>query len=91
MQGEKVRQWARVSGLTVSNLEDSTTIPLPPTLVDKNVPQNLNEVPTPETINTIPGLEYLATKFPKKQAWSTIALIGRDCPAAQAPTISRLG
>ena len=83
MQGVKLRHWPRVSGLTVSHLKNCTTIPLPPDLVYEQVPQNLDEIPNPETINTIPGLEYLANKFPKKQAWPTIALIGRDCPSAQ--------
>ena len=39
----------------------------------------IREVPTPEEISTIPGLSHLSSKFPKKQNWPTILLLGRDC------------
>ena len=48
-----------------------------------NLPDVLGDVPTPQEVRSIPGLSHLARKFPTKEDWPTLMLIGRDCAQAQ--------
>ena len=77
------RTWEEVTGLTVSSLDQSQIIKLPPALIQKAIPSVLHEIPNPELIAKIPEFAYLAPNFPQKKKWSTLVLIGRDCPLAQ--------
>ena len=73
-----------ISGLVVSSLDDDNEISLPPTYTNsKSLPNVIKEIPSPEDISSIPGVSHLAEKFPEKQDWPTILLIGRDCMLAQ--------
>ena len=73
-----------ISGLVVSSLDDDNEISLPPTYTNsKSLPNVIKEIPSPEDISSIPGVSHLADKFPEKQDWPTILLIGRDCMLAQ--------
>ena len=73
-----------ISGLVVSSLEEDNEISLPPTYTNtRSLPNVIKEIPSPEDISSIPGVSHLAKKFPKKQDWPTILLIGRDCMLAQ--------
>ena len=84
MQGlSETQTLKQITGLTVTPLDHSRTIELPPTYVNNNIPPALGEIPTPETVASIPEFAHLAQKFPNKKDWSTIALIGRDCTPAQ--------
>ena len=71
-----------ISGLVVSSLDESNEIALPDTYTC-NLPNVIKEIPSPEDISSIPGVSHLADKFPEKQDWPTILLIGRDCMLAQ--------
>ena len=48
-----------------------------------HIPDALKDVPTPQEVQSIPGLSHLAEKFPTKKEWPTLMLIGRDCTQAQ--------
>ena len=73
-----------ISGLVVSSLDDDNEISLPPAYTNsKSLPNVIKEIPSPEDISSIPGVSHLADKFPEKQDWPTILLIGRDCMLAQ--------
>ena len=68
-----------ISGLKVSSLDETNEIFLPDTYTNtRRTPNVINEIPFPDDISSIPGLSHLASKFPKKQDWPTILLIGRD-------------
>ena len=73
-----------ISGLVVSSIDDDNEISLPPTYTNsKSLPNVIKEIPSPEDISSIPGVSHLDEKFPEKQDWPTILLIGRDCMLAQ--------
>ena len=55
-----------------------------------SIPNVLSDVPTPQEVSCIPGLSHLADKFPTKEEWPTIILIGRDCIQAQSHTQTAL-
>ena len=40
-------------------------------------------MPSPQEVSSIPGLSHLAEKFPSKENWPTLMLIGRDCAQSQ--------
>ena len=71
-----------LNGLIATSIDGSNPITLPPVYI-KKLPNTIDEVPTQETISTIPGLQHLADQFAEKKNWPTIALIGRDCTIAQ--------
>ena len=56
------------------SLDSARTMPLPDVRDD---------VPSPQEVLSIPGLSHLAEKFPPKENWPTLMLIGRDCAQAQ--------
>ena len=70
-------------GLIVSSIDESNPITLPPVYIHRKLPNTIDQVPTQETISSIPGLQHLTDQFAKKKKWPTIVLIGRDCTAAQ--------
>ena len=70
-------------GLTVSSIDGYNPITLPSVYLHKKLPNAIDEVPTKETISSIPGLQHLTDQFAKKKRWPTIVLIGRDCTVAQ--------
>ena len=72
-----------IAGLTISSIDGSHPIPLPSAYIYKSLPDAINEVPSKETIASIPGLQHLADQFTPKENWQTIVLIGRDCTRAQ--------
>ena len=47
------------------------------------LPDVLNDVPTLQEVLSIPGLSHLSEKFPAKEDWPTLMLIGMDCAQAQ--------
>ena len=49
----------------------------------QNLPNVIHDIPTPTEVLSIPGLSHLSSKFPTKQNWPTILLLGRDCMQAQ--------
>ena len=78
--------------MTVSPLDESTSIPLPPTVVQHSLPPMIDNVPSREDIQEITEFSDLARNFPiKDPEWPTVMLIGRDCLAAQMQEQSRLG
>ena len=72
-----------VEGISVQSLDRTNEITLPPTYVYKVLPQAIEEIPDRKEVEAIPGLEHLAKYFPIKQEWTTVILIGRNCPLAQ--------
>ena len=48
-----------------------------------HIPDAQKDVPSPQEVLSIPGLSHLAEKFPPKENWPTLMLIGRDCAQAQ--------
>ena len=67
-----------IKGLVITPLNGKASIPLKNALTHE-IPNLIQDIPTPEEVSSIPGLSHLAAKFPEKQDWPTILLIGRDC------------
>ena len=76
------RQCLKIKGLVIKPLSDDAPIKLDSALTQK-LPNAIQEIPTAEEVSSIPGLSHLSPKFPTKQNWPTILLIGRDCMKAQ--------
>ena len=71
-----------VQNLMISPLSGDPPINLENALT-QNLPNVINDIPTPTEVSSIPGLSHLSSKFPTKQNWPTILLLGRDCMQAQ--------
>ena len=75
---------------SVQNLVISPLSGDPPINLENALTQNLlnviHDIPTPSEVSSIPGLSHLSSKFPTKQNWPTILLLGRDCMRAQVIT-----
>ena len=71
-----------VKGLLITPLNGEPSIPLDSARTVA-LPDVRNDVPTPQEVLSIPGLSHLAEKFPAKEDWPTLMLIGRDCAQAQ--------
>ena len=72
-----------VRNLLVTPLNGEPAIPLELAYTCPQLPDQLGNVPTPQEVSSIPGLSHLAEKFPSKENWPTIMLIGRDCAQSQ--------
>ena len=71
-------------GLSVSPLLGGIEVPLPRTTILHQLPNSVDEVPSPDEVALFPGLEQYAVHFPQKDpSWETILVIGRDCMIAQ--------
>ena len=80
----KPERCTMIDGLTIMPLDNKFQRSLPPTFVYKPLPDALHEVPSRSTVANIPALAHLAPNFhEKKDHWSTIIIIGRDCVWAQ--------
>lgn len=71
-----------VQNLVISPLSGDPPINLENALT-QNLPNVIHDIPTPTEVSSIPGLSHLSSKFPTKQNWPTILLLGRDCMQAQ--------
>ncbi len=76
------RKCLKIKGLIIKPLSNDAPIKLESALTQK-LPNALQEIPTTEEVSAIPGLSHLSPKFPTKQNWPTILLLGRDCMKAQ--------
>ena len=72
-----------VRNLLVTPLNGEPAIPLELAYTCPQLPDQLGNVPTPQEVSSIPGLSHLAEKFPSKENWPTLMLIGRDCAQSQ--------
>ena len=82
VQGTAPKKCTYIKDLLVTPLTGGRSIPLK-NAITHEIPSIIDAIPTPEEVASIPGLAHLATKFPTKQDWPTILLIGRDCLEAQ--------
>ena len=71
-----------VKNLTITPLNNDQHINLDNALT-QDLPDVLQDIPTPEEVLSIPGFSHLVTNFPTKRDWPTILLLGRDCMQAQ--------
>ena len=71
-----------VQNLMISPLSGDPPINLENALT-QNLPNVIQDILTPTEVLSIPGLSHLSSKFPTKQNWPTILLLGRDCMQAQ--------
>ena len=78
IHGTHPQYHTNIRGLLIHPLTEDTPIPLENALTQK-LPNLAENIPTPEEVASIPGLSHLSTKFPQKQNWPTVLLIGRDC------------
>ena len=78
-------QCLTIKNLIVTPLSGDASISIE-TAITHDLPDVLDDVPSPEEVITIPGLSHLADSFPPKESWPTIILIGRDCIPAQSHT-----
>ena len=82
IHGFRTHESTTIKGLLITpqngdpsiTLDSVRTVPLPDVR---------NDVPTSQEVLSIPGLSHLAEKFPAKEDWPTLILIGRDCAQAQ--------
>ena len=82
VHGVQIHESIAIKGLLITplngdppiSLDSARTMPLPDVRDD---------VPSPQEVLSIPGLSHLAEKFPPKENWPTLMLIGRDCAQAQ--------
>ena len=72
-----------IKNLLVTPLNGDPAIPLDQAYTCPQLPDQLGNVPTPQEVSSIPGLSHLAEKFPSKENWPTLMLIGRDCAQSQ--------
>ena len=72
-----------IRNLLVTPLNGDPSIPLDLAYTCPQLPDQLGNVPTPQEVSSIPGLSHLAEKFPSKENWPTLMLIGRDCAQSQ--------
>ena len=85
IEGESsIRPCHVISGLIVTPLDGQDEIALPEVIMQNEIPDSWDQVPSPEDVSVTPGFEECSHLFPQKDpAWETILLIGRDCMAAQ--------
>lgn len=70
-------------GLIASSMDGSNPIILPSIYIHKRLPNFIDEVPTRETVSSIPGIQHLANQFTRKRKRPTIVLVGKDCTITQ--------
>ena len=72
-----------ISGLIVTPLNGQNKIALPEVIMQNDIPDSWNQVPSRQVVEETPGYSDFAQYFPEKQGdWETILLIGRDCMEA---------
>jgi len=90
--GTKVTCGRKVSSLMVSNLVGDTELELPPVLECKNIPNNRNEIPTPEIAACYDHLNSIECEIPQVNNDTDIQiLIGRDLIEAHIVHDQRIG
>ena len=72
-----------IRNLLITPLNGDPSIPLDRARTCPYLPDALHNVPSPQEVLSIPGLSHLAEKFPAKENWPTLMLIGRDCAQSQ--------
>merc|ERR1711989_181460 len=82
VQGIQTHESLIIKGLLITSLNGDPSISLD-SVRTLRLPHVPNDVPTPQEVLPIPGLSHLAEKFPAKENWPTLMLIGRDCTQAQ--------
>ena len=72
-----------ISGLIVTPLDGQKEIALPEVIMQNEIPDSLDQIPSRKEVEETPGYSDFAQYFPEKQKdWETILLIGRDCMEA---------
>ena len=65
-------------------LDGQKEISLPEVIMQNEIPDSWDQIPSPEEVANTPGFEDCSHLFPEKDpAWETLLLIGRDCMAVQ--------
>ena len=72
-----------IRNLLITPLNGDPSVPLDIAYTCHQLPNVLHNVPSPQEVSSIPGLSHLAEKFPPKENWPTLMLIGRDCAQSQ--------
>ena len=73
-----------ISGLRIAPLNVQREIALPEVIMQNEIPDSLDQIPSRKEVEETPGYSMFAHEFPEKQDdWETILLIGRDCMEAQ--------
>ena len=69
-----------ISGLVITPLDGQKGIALPEVIMQNEIPDALNQIPSRKEVEETPGYSDFAQNFPEKRDdWETILLIGRDC------------
>ena len=82
VNGTQSTESVAIKNLLVTSFNGDSSIPLDCART-RLLPDVLHDVPTPQEVLSIPGLSHLAEKFPAKEDWPTLMLIGRECAQAQ--------
>ena len=73
-----------VSGFVIAPLDGQKEIVLPEVIIQNEIPDSLDQIPSRREVEETPGYSMFAHEFPeKKDEWETILLIGKDCMEAQ--------
>ena len=69
-----------ISGFVIAPLDGQKEIALPEVIMQNEIPDSLDQIPSRKEVEETPGYREFAHNFPEKQDdWETILLIGRDC------------
>ena len=84
IEGEsRIKSCHLISGLIVTPLDGQKEIALPEVIMQNEIPDAWNQIPSKKVVEETPGFSEFAQHFPEKQDnWETILLIGRDCMEA---------
>ena len=84
IEGEsQIRPCHVISGLCIAPLNGQREIALPEVIMQNEIPDSLDQIPSRKEVEETPGYSMFAHEFPeKKDEWETILLIGRDCMEA---------
>ena len=72
-----------IRNLLITPLNGDAPISLDCARTCHHIPDVLNNVPSPQEVSSITGLSQLAEKFPVKENWQNLMLMGKDCAQAQ--------
>ena len=73
-----------IHGLAITPLDGRRVIELPPVVMQNDLPDSVDQVPSPDDVADTVGFEHLAGYFPEKNPnCPTLFLIGRDCLEAR--------
>ena len=81
IQSPTITQSHIIKDLVIKPLSGDKPITLE-NAITQELPNCLHDIPSQEEISSFLGLSHIAFNFPKKRQWSTILLLGRDCPQA---------